>query len=405
LLREIELHPVQKAFCDSQARYRGFVGGRGSGKSWAGAYDLIMRARPGRLYYALAPTYTMLKDASLRTFLEIGQRLQYIADVNWSSLRIVLGNGAEVLFRSADEPERLRGPNLTGAWLDEASVMSEDVYTIVIAALREKGEAGWLSATFTPKGRQHWTYRVFGQGRDVALFHCSTRENPFVPREFVEAVSRQYTSRLREQELEGKFIDVVEGALWKAEWIEAARVQEHPQLVRVVVAIDPAGTHTDISDETGIVVAGLGEDGDYYVLHAAGYRLSPAGWAKRAVDLYHQFAADRIIAERNQGGEMVEHTIRSVWPEAPVSTIVATRGKAVRAEPVAALYEQGRVHHVSFFAALEEQMCAFPVATERDDIVDALVYAISELSSSGPGMIALEVVQHRIWPAEPQPPW
>jgi predicted phage terminase large subunit-like protein len=384
LERTIELHPAQYAFCHSTTRYRGFVGGRGSGKSWAGAYDLLMRAKPRRLYYAVAPTYTMLKDASLRSFLELGFELRYIANVNRSALRVVLGNGAEVLFRSADEPERLRGPNLSGAWLDEASLMSEEAYHIVIAALREAGEAGWLSATFTPKGRQHWTYKVFGQGGpDVELFHARSADNPFVAREFIAAVAGQYTSRLREQEMEGRFIDALEGALWKAEWIDSARVTSPPVLQRVVVAIDPAGTHTDISDETGIAVAGLGEDGHYYVLYAQGYRLSPAGWTKRAIDLYRQYQADRIIAERNQGGEMVEHTIRSVWREAPVTTIVASRGKAVRAEPIAALYEQGCVHHVGLLQALEEQMCAFPVATEHDDIVDALVYAVSELVGRG----------------------
>lgn len=381
LERTIDLHSAQHAFCHSRARFRGFVGGRGSGKSWAGAYDLLTRARPRRLYCAIAPTYTMLKDASLRTFLEIGFDLRFIANVNRSDLRVVLGNGAEVLFRSGDEPERLRGLNLSGVWLDEASVMSEEVYQIVIAALREHGEAGWLSATFTPKGRQHWTYRVFGQGGpDVELIHARSLDNPFLSREFITAVAGQYTSRLREQELEGRFIDSFGGALWQWQWIEAARVPAVPALQRVVVAVDPAGTHGELSDETGIAVAGLGEDGGYYVLHAQGYHLSPAGWAKRAIDLFHQHHADRIIAERNQGGEMVEHTLRSVWAEAPVRTVVASRGKALRAEPVAALYEQGRVHHVGILPQLEEQMCAFPVASEHDDIVDALVYAITELS-------------------------
>lgn len=381
----IELHDAQHAFCHSKALYRGFVGGRGAGKSWTGAYDLLTRAKPRRLYYAVAPTYTMLKDASMRTFLEIGQALRFVASINRTEHKIILGNGAEVLFRSADEPERMRGPNLSGAWLDEASLMHEDAYNLIIPALREAGEQGWLSATFTPKGRQHWTYKVFGTQRlNTALFHARTQDNPFVPRDFASGIAAQYTSHLQAQELGGQFIDQLDGALWRREWIDGSRVAEAPQMSRVVVAVDPAGTHKAGSDQTGICVAGRGEDGEYYVLHGYGYRLSPQGWATRVLDLYDQHLADRIIAERNQGGEMVEHTIRSVRQEAPVSTIVASRGKALRAEPIAALYEQGRVHHVGLHADLEEQMCSFPVATEHDDMVDALVYALTELVDHSP---------------------
>lgn len=374
------MHQAQYDFSHSDVQCRGFVGGRGAGKSWTGAYDLLTRAKPRRLYYAIAPTYTMLKDASLRTFIDLGMQLHFIANVNRSDYRILLGNRAEVLFRSADEPERMRGPNLSGAWLDEASLMHEDVYNLIIPALREGGEQGWISATFTPKGRQHWTYRVFGTNRpNTELFHAKTADNPFLPNTFQDAIAAQYTSHLQAQELEGLFIDQLDGALWRREWIDGPRVAVEPQLSRVVVAIDPAATHGADSDETGICVAGLGDDGEYYVLHCQGYRLSPHGWASRALDLYDEHQADRIIAERNQGGEMVESTLRMVRADAPVRTIVASRGKAVRAEPVAALYEQGRVHHVGRLDALEEQMVVFPVACEHDDMVDALVYAITEL--------------------------
>lgn len=385
----IDLHPAQYAFCRSNALYRGFVGGRGAGKSWTGAYDLLTRAKPRRLYYAVAPTYTMLKDASMRAFLDLGAQLRFIANINRSDHRVTLGNGAEVLFRSADEPERMRGPNLSGAWLDEASLMHEDAYNLIIPALREGGEQGWLSATFTPKGRQHWTFRVFGSERpNSALFHARTMDNPFIPRDFAASIATQYTTHLQAQELEGRFIDQLDGALWRREWIDDPRVAEAPQMSRVVVAVDPAGTHKAGSDQTGICVAGRGEDGEYYVLHGYGYRLSPQGWATRVLDLYDQHLADRIIAERNQGGEMVEHTIRSVRPDAPVTTIVASRGKALRAEPIAALFEQGRVHHVGIHGDLEEQMCSFPVAAEHDDMVDALVYALTDLvETSGSGGI------------------
>ena len=163
----IRLHPAQHAFRHSAAIYRGFVGGRGSGKSWAGSYDLCRRARPGRLYLVAAPTYRMLSDSSIRTFQEVGSRLRFIRDFSKGEMIATLGNGAQVLFRSTDDPDRLRGPNLSGAWLDEAGDMDEEAYLIAIACLREAGEQGWLSATFTPRGRSHWTFRVFGGERQV----------------------------------------------------------------------------------------------------------------------------------------------------------------------------------------------------------------------------------------------
>lgn len=209
----IQLHPAQARFLDSSALYRGFVGGRGAGKTFVGAYDLLRRARPGRLYMVLAPTYTMLKDACWRTFLQAGERLRFIQSVNRSDLRVTLGNGAEVLFRSADEPDRLRGPNLTGAWLDEASVMGKGVYETIIACLRQAGEQGWLSCTFTPKGQSHWTYEVFGTGRpDVELVHATTYDNPFLAEGFERALREQYGAELAEQELAGEFVDL-EGGL------------------------------------------------------------------------------------------------------------------------------------------------------------------------------------------------
>jgi len=158
------------------------------------------------------------------------------------------------------------------------------------------------------------------------------------------------------------------------------RIEEAPPLKRVVVAVDPSTTDNSTSDYTGITVAGIGFDGSLYVLHSEQVKLSPNGWANRVLDLFDEYAADRIIAERNQGGQMVESTLRTVRRLAPITTIHASRGKQTRAEPVAALYEQGQVHHVGIHTALEDQMIVFPVASEHDDMVDSLVYAISELA-------------------------
>src|SRR5262249_25926116 len=205
----------------SDALFRAFCGGIGSGKSWAGAYDLIRRAKAGRLYMVCAPTYSMLADATFRSFVALAEELGVVteADVKRSAPpAIQLRTGAEILFRSADEPDRLRGPNLSGVWMDEASLMSHDAFTILIGRLREGGEQGWLTATFTPKGRQQWTYETFASGRpDTALFRCRTSDNPFLPPGFHDTVRQQYTSTLAAQELEGEFIDAG-GTMFRRHW-------------------------------------------------------------------------------------------------------------------------------------------------------------------------------------------
>ena len=201
----------QQLFLKSSALLRAFVGGIGSGKSWVGAYDVIKRAKPGRLYLVTAPTYPMLSDASFRSFVDVAQMLGVVqpGDVKISpppSIR--LRTGAEVLFRSTDNPEMLRGANLSGAWMDEASLSKREALDILIGRLRQGGEMGWLSATFTPKGKVHWTYKTFASGAaDCELIHARSDENPFLPPDFVANVRKRYTAQQVKQELGGAFID------------------------------------------------------------------------------------------------------------------------------------------------------------------------------------------------------
>ena len=228
---EIELHPAQMKFHLSKALYRGFVGGRGAGKSWIGAFDLIARAKAGRTYLVASPTYPMLNDSSLRSFLYVARMLGVLDPKQLKKApppACVLRTGAEILFRSTDDPERLRGPNLSGVWLDEASLMSKDALDIVIACLREGGEQGWLPATFTPKGVGHWTYDQFGKPRpDTELFHARTRDNPFNPPEFAETLLEQYgDSGFAQQELSGQFVDFDDAfQLIPTYWVRAAQAR------------------------------------------------------------------------------------------------------------------------------------------------------------------------------------
>jgi hypothetical protein len=231
--KTIRLHRIQAAFRRSSARYRAFVGGRGSGKTWAGGYDLLRRARPGRTYLVASPTGVLMQDTTLPTVEAIARDLGLWnpANVRRSPYPTVrLTSGATIRFRTAEDPEKLRGPNLSGVWLDEASLMGRGAYDISIACLREGGEQGWLSATMTPKGLAHWTFEVFGRGApDTELFHASTRDNPFNPPGFYADLARQYSGDFAAQELEGRFVD--EDAAMKvipAAWVEAAMARWRP---------------------------------------------------------------------------------------------------------------------------------------------------------------------------------
>lgn len=381
----LTLSRTQSAFVLDDHRYAAFVGGIGSGKSYAGAAKAFVQevGRPS-LGLVVAPTYPMLRDATWRTALEVWAPV--LVGVVRNEMRMVLRGGAEVLFRSADEPERLRGPNASWAWIDEGSLCHEGTWPIVIGRLRQGGRAGRAWVTFTPKGRMNWTYRVFVDeaGDDVALMRARTDSNPFLDPEFVAGLERHYTRRFARQELGGEFLVDVPGALWTGAMIDSGRCGAAPDLSRVVVAIDPAASSGPEADETGIVVAGLGVDGDAYILADRSCRASPDGWARRAVGAFHELRADRIVAEVNNGGEMVGHTLRTVDRRVAYRAIHASRGKRVRAEPVAALYEQGRVHHVGIFSDLEDQLCTWTAEDgESPDRLDALVWALTDLMLGG----------------------
>lgn len=228
------LFPIQAAFLDSRALVRGFVGGIGSGKSFIGSYDLLRNARHGSLALACAPTYPMLRDATLRSFFYVAALLGIPVRFNKSEHLATLPNGAEVLFRSADNPESLRGPNLARVWLDEASLMRKDALTILLGRLRQGGTMGQLSATFTPKGLGHWTFETFGTARpDTAIFHARTLDNPFLPADFHARLSALYGgegSALVKQELGGEFLDDEGGwAVIPYSWARLAQARWTPE--------------------------------------------------------------------------------------------------------------------------------------------------------------------------------
>ena len=207
---------------------------------------------------------------------------------------------------------------------------------------------------------------------------------------FIDKIIKKYEgTTLGQQELWAKLLDDNPKALWKRSILEKHRVIKFPELKRVVVALDPSATGAEEADEAGVIVAGRGVDDHLYVLDDLSLRASPLGWGKAAVTAYHKNKADRIVAEINNGGEMVELTIRTVDPNVSYKTVHASRGKQTRAEPIAALYEQGRCHHVGMFAELEDEMCQWVPGDQSPNRMDALVWVGTELMLGGqPGRLS-----------------
>lgn len=293
--------------------------------------------------------------------------------------RLTWPNGAIATTYSAENPDELRGPQHDGAICDElATWRYPEAWDNLMLGLRLGTDPRVVVGT-TPK-----PVRLLKAVR--ALPTCvitsgATYENVdnLAPAFREHIISRYEGTRLGRQELGGELIEDNPAALWKREQLEAGRVLKAPDLVRVVVGVDPAISAKDESDETGIIVAGKGADGHAYVLDDLSLRASPDGWARAAVTAYHRNSADRIVAEVNQGGDMVENTVRTVDRNVAYSAVHASRGKYSRAEPIAALYEQGKVHHVGTFAELEDQQCQWVPGDKSPDRLDALVWAITAL--------------------------
>lgn len=383
----VEVHAAQQQFLDSDALYRGFVGGRGTGKSYIGALDMLLRAmtKGRRLYAVYAPTYPMLHDSSWRSLLAVGERLRCVRQVNRSELRLTLGNDAEVICRSVDDPERARGANLSGAWLDETSLMRAAVYPVVIACLREGGEQGWLSATFTPKGRAHWTYEIFGSQRaNTALFHARTADNPFLPQGFEDTLRAQYPSHFAQQELEGAFIDPP-GAVFRREWFRI--VDAAPEGLRWVRYWDLAASIKTTADYTASVAVAMGNDGTVYLRDMIRGRWE---WPDQERILMQTMLAEPGI---NHGIEKALHGIAALQALArrpdlsrhAIRGIDVDRDKLTRALPLAARAEQGKVALVrgAWVAVFLDELSTFTGdGATHDDQVDTAAGGLAMLANA-----------------------
>lgn len=305
-----------------------------------------------------------------------------------SKRRITWPNGAIAVTYSADEPERLRGPQHDAAVCDElAAWRYPEAWDMLMFGLR-LGTDPRVAVATTPKPVKLLKELLAREGRDVVVTRGSTYENAAnLAQTFIETIVRKYEgTRLGRQELMAHMLDDVPNALWQRAKIDELRVSQPPSdLARIVIAIDPAAKSTEGSDETGIIVAGVDRAGHGYVIEDLSGQYQPLAWARKAIGAFRKYKADRIIAEINNGGEMVEATLRSVDTGIPYRAVHATRGKVIRAEPIAALYEQGKVHHVGSLPQLEDQLCEMTLDFDRTamgyspDRLDAAVWALTEL--------------------------
>ena len=302
-----------------------------------------------------------------------------------SKRRLTWRNGAVAEMFSADEVEGLRGPQFTAAWCDELAKWrgAEKAWDMLQFGLR-LGDCPQVAVTTTPRATA-FLKKIMADAATVTS-HLATADNAtnLAPAFLAEMTRRYAGSMIGRQELLGEVVEDVHESLWQRTWIEVARVERAPEMRRVVVALDPPVTSTAASDACGIVVVGLGVDHRAYVLADRTVQGRAADvWAKAALAAYDDFGADRLVAEVNQGGDLVVAMVQQFRKNFPVTQVRATRGKWVRAEPVAALYAEGRVVHAGRFEALEDQMCAFSadglVRGRSPDRVDALVWAITDL--------------------------
>ena len=369
------------------------LGGRGAGKTRAGA-EWVRGVALGLSGFARKPA---------RRIALVGETMADVRDVmvegvsgilaahgryerptfEPSRRRLTWPNGAIAQLYSAEDPESLRGPQFECAWLDELAKWRHDqeCFDMLQFGLRLGAHPRQVITT-TPRPSA-LIKRLMIDGRSAVTRAATAMNSRNLPPAFLDSVVARYAgTRLGRQELDGEIIEERADALWTRAMIERARVDAAPPLRSIVVAIDPPATSHKRSDRCGLVAAGVDADHNVYVLADESLAAArPAAWARAAIALYHRLGADTLVAETNQGGEMVQAVIAEADPSVPVRGVHATRGKYLRAAPVAQLYEQGRVKHVGAFAALEDEMCDFGPeglsGGRSPDRLDALVWAIA----------------------------
>lgn len=388
--------------------------GRGFGKTRVGAEYIRERIKAGDRRIALVgPTAADVRDTMV-----LGE--SGICSVCWEGDKLDNGKlmgpavhepskrrvywpecGAQAVMFSAEEPERLRGPQFHAAWCDEicAWMKARETWEMLQYCVR-LGKDPRVVITTTPKP-QKLIKEIMADHRTVITTGSTYDNAANLAADFIDDMKSKEGTRLAQQEIHAQILDEAAGALWNREMLADAELPADwtaPEFLRVVVSVDPAITANKESDETGIIGAALDYDDRGFVLEDQSAQLQPQAWAERAVDMYYRLGADVMVAEKNQGGEMVRHTIHSVDPNINVKLIHASRGKQTRAEPISALYEQRKVFHVRGLNALEDQMVAWePLSGAKSpDRIDALVHGLTELMLTGRRRPALSIAYESV---------
>jgi hypothetical protein len=392
-------HPQQKLFLRSKARRKIICAGRRSGKTTGASILAIECFLAGQRVLYAAPTAEQIgafwhevKNA-LAPLIAAGLLVKNEADHTIE----LPGTKTRLKAKTAWNADTLRGDYADLLILDEWQLMDESAWELVGAPmLIDKN--GYAVFIYTPPSLHS---RSVSKARDIRhasklfakakldttgrweAFHFTSHDNPYISSPALAEISRDMTHMAYRQEIEAQDLDEIPGALWSRTLIEKSRVAIYPDLWRIVIAIDPSVSFKDTSDEAGIMVGGVDRNGHGYLLKDLSRRDSPHGWASVAINEYRLSKADRIVAETNNGGDMVAHTLRAIYPDVSYKGVHASRGKLTRAEPICALYEQGRIHHVGIFPELEDEMCSYVPGAESPNRMDALVWLFTELLLDG----------------------
>jgi phage terminase large subunit-like protein len=393
-------------------RHNLVYGGSRSGKTFLLCYVIATRAisSPNSRHLIARKQNVDVRQSVMMDTWPTMMRLAYPGvdyEINKSDQYATIEDGREVWFAGLDDKDRVEkilGKEYASWYVNESSQVAYETILTLRTRLAQKcfkvdGRPLKLKAYYdlNPTGRGHWSYQEFVLGKrpdnqlpveagSRAYAVMNPADNPNLPPEYLAELAA-LPERQRQRFLEGKYLSEVPGALWPFERIERGRVASPPPLTRIVIGVDPSGSDGTGGDRQGILVVGLGIDGRAYVLDDLSCRMSPNGWAAVVARAYQLHGADLIVAEQNYGGAMVESTLRTADANLPVKLVSASRGKHIRAEPVAALYEQGKVSHVGTFGDLEEQMGLMTTGGyqggDSPDRLDALVWALTELAVSG----------------------
>lgn len=390
----------------SKAKEFLLVGGSRSGKSFIIVFAIILIALkfPGSRHLIARFRFNSVKNSIWNDTLKKVLKICFsglVVKYNNQDYFIILPNGSEVWIAGLDDKERaekILGMEFLTIFLNEASQISFDAYSIIKTRLAQRIDSArnMLFIDENPPSKKHWTHKIF-------IDHVDPESNVLLPADRygwlrmnpidnLDNISPEYMEilnsmpeRKKKRFLRGEFTDNTEGALWTEDLLNATRVIDRPTMKRIIVSIDPAVTSKDTSDETGIMVQGVSFDDHLYLLEDLSGIYPVNEWSKIAVSAYYRWEADRIIAEVNNGGDLVEAVIRQVDKRVSYKSVHATRDKLTRAEPVAAIYEQGKAHHVGEFLDAELEMTSWSAKTgeKSPNRIDAIVWGATELVLDG----------------------